>query len=110
MVMDTVTATNTVIAIPTSITMVMAMDMAEMKNNEVYYLIIMIQKNHRSAVVFLWMVYFLNFRKISLIEIPESIPIECLVFWKGLEFLSFFKSMNTVGVGSHKIIQPSFLQ
>ena len=51
--MDTVTATNTVIAIPTSITMVMAMDMVEMKNNEIYNLIILIQKNHRSTVVFL---------------------------------------------------------
>ncbi len=51
--MDTVTATNTVTAIPTSITMVMAMDMVEMKNNEIYNLIILIQKNHRSAVVFL---------------------------------------------------------
>ena len=34
MAMDTVTATNTVIAIPTSIIMVMAMDMVEMKNNK----------------------------------------------------------------------------
>ena len=51
--MDTVTATNTVIAIPTSITMVMAMDMVEMKNNEIYNLIILTQKNHRSTVVFL---------------------------------------------------------
>ena len=42
MAMDTVTATNIVIAIPTSITMVMAMDMEEMKNNEVYNLIILI--------------------------------------------------------------------
>ena len=42
MAMDTVTAINTVIAIPTSITMVMAMDMVEMKNNEVYNLIILI--------------------------------------------------------------------
>ena len=53
MVMDTVTAINTVTAIPTSITMVMAMDMVEMKNNEIYNLIILIQKNHRNAVVFL---------------------------------------------------------
>ena len=77
--MDTVTATNTVIAIPTSITMVMAMDMEEMKNNEVYNLIICYKKNHRNAVVFLWM-YFFNFRKISLIEILESIPIVSLLF------------------------------
>ena len=53
MVMDTVTAINTVTAIPTSITTVMAMDMVEMKNNEIYNLIILIQKNHRSTVVFL---------------------------------------------------------
>ena len=52
MVMDTVTAINTVTAIPTSITMVMAMDMEEMKNNEIYNLIILIQKNHRRSVVF----------------------------------------------------------
>ena len=36
MAMDIDTAINTVTAIPTSITMVMAMDMEEMKNNEVY--------------------------------------------------------------------------
>ena len=40
MVMDTDIATNTVIATPTSTTMVMAMDMVEMKNNEIYNLII----------------------------------------------------------------------
>ena len=51
--MDIDTATNTVTATPTSITMDMAMGMAEMKNNEIYYLIILIQKNHRSTVVFL---------------------------------------------------------
>ena len=33
--MDTVTATDIAIAIPTSITMATAMDMGEMKNNEV---------------------------------------------------------------------------
>jgi hypothetical protein len=42
MAMDTVTATNTVTAILTSIIMAMDMGMEEMKNNEVYYLIIMI--------------------------------------------------------------------
>ena len=63
----------------------MAMDMVEMKNNEIYNLIILIQKNHRSTVVFLW-ILLLIFRKIILIEIPESIPIEFLVFWKGLSF------------------------
>ena len=51
--MDIVIATDIVIAIPTSTTMVMAMDMVEMKNNEIYNLIILIQKNHRSTVVFL---------------------------------------------------------
>ena len=83
MVMDTVTAINTVTAIPTSITTVMAMDMVEMKNNEIYNLIILIQKNHRNAVVF-----FMNiiFKKISLIEILESIPIVCIAFLKGLSF------------------------
>ena len=57
--------------------------MVEMKNNEIYNLIILIQKNHRNAVVF-----FMNiiFKKISLIEILESIPIVCLVFLKGLDF------------------------
>ena len=30
----------------------MAMDMEEMKNNEIYNLIILIQKNHRRSVVF----------------------------------------------------------
>ena len=85
MVMDTVTAINTVTAIPTSITMVMAMDMVEMKNNEIYNLIILIQKNHRNAVVF-FMDLFFNFRKIILIEILESTPIVCLAFLKGLSF------------------------
>jgi len=55
MAMDIDTAINTVTAILTSIIMVMAMDMEEMKikNNEIYNLIILIQKNHRSTVVFL---------------------------------------------------------
>ena len=79
MVMDTVTAINTVIAIPTSITTVMAMGMVEIKNNEIYNFIILIQKNHRISVVFLW-ILLLIFRKIILIEIPESIPIESLAF------------------------------
>ena len=51
--MDTVTATNIDTVIPISITMVMAMVMVEMKDNEIYNLIILIQKNHRSTVVFL---------------------------------------------------------
>ena len=64
----------------------MAMDMVEMKNNEIYNLIILIQKNHRNAVVF-----FMNiiFKKISLIEILESIPIVSLAFLKGLVFKFF---------------------
>ena len=70
MVMDTVTATNIDIAIPISITTVMAMDMAEIKNNEIYNFIILIQKNHRISVVFLW-ILLLIFRKIILIEILE---------------------------------------
>ena len=56
--MDTVTATNTVTAIPTSITTVMAMDMEEMKNNEIYNLIILIQKNHRRCGGFFMNVIF----------------------------------------------------
>ena len=44
MAMDIDTAINTVTAIPTSITMVTAMDMVEIKNNEIYNLIIVIQK------------------------------------------------------------------
>ena len=39
MAMDTVTAINTVTAIPTSITMVMAMDMEEMKIKKFIYII-----------------------------------------------------------------------
>ena len=44
MAMDIVTAINTVIAIPTSITMVMAMDMEEMKIKKFKSILLFIKK------------------------------------------------------------------
>ena len=77
--MDTVTATNTVTAIPTSITMVMAMDMEEMKIKKfnIYYFV---YKKTTADRWFFYGWYFFNFRKISLVEILELIPIASLAF------------------------------
>ena len=58
--MDIDTATNIDIAIPISITTVMAMDMAEMKNNEIYYLIILITKKPPQYGGFFMNVIFLR--------------------------------------------------
>ena len=59
MAMDIVTATNTVTAIPTSITMVMAMDMEEMKIKKfnIYYFV---YKKTTAVRWFFYECYFLK--------------------------------------------------
>ena len=78
--MDTDTATNIATAIPTSIIMAMAMAMEETKIKTYYF----VYKKTTAMRWFFYECYFL--KKIILIEILESIPIEFLVFLKGLSF------------------------
>ena len=82
MVMVIVIATDIAIAIPTNIIMAMAMDMEETKIKTYYFV-------YKKTTAMRWFfIYdtFLIFRKITLVEILESFPIEFLVFLKGLSF------------------------
>ena len=78
MAMDTVTATNTVIAIPTSITMVMAMGMEETKIKKCMTHFCPNKKPPQCGGFFMNVIFI--FRKIILVEILEWTPIVSLAF------------------------------
>ena len=85
MVMHTVTVTDIAIAIPTSIIMAMAMAMGEtkIKKFKTYYFL------YQKTTALRWFFkcdILLIIRKIILVETLESIPIEFLIFLKGLSF------------------------
>ena len=78
--MDTDTAINTVIVIPISITMVMAMGMEETKIKKCMTLTFVLIKKPPHCGGFFIYDTFLIIRKIILIEILELIPIVSLAF------------------------------